>query len=378
MFTIGDRLKRALTVDSLSILSDLGKVSLTLPSVSASDQVFLTRAFDRFVAVSRDVDANMLKQSAVCLALENDDDTTFFPTVHKTECKRYPESCQVFAYGDLQIVFASRSVKELARIAAVNAMTMFRLFAPENLEVFQISYCANPAPKMLPSTAGETLDVSHVNSGFTTRSPKSRSIMIWRSEEFLKLIFHEIIHCIGADELHIRDDDLQHLKHMFSLDQRRPLLLEETYTELLALIYHCFLVAEHTQTPFIDILDQERTFAIFQTAKLLSHFGLKSFKDVFRITSLVRFKEKTNAFCYFVLKSAVVFDLTSFLHFIRHNDSFVSGSRDGEQFLRLVERACLNTQFQAAVDALLTNMSDANLSEFTAKTLRMTALEIRL
>ena len=372
-----DRLARSLTDDSFSILSDLQRISLTLPIVTPNDQAFLGKAVDRFVAVYRDVDANMLVSPAVCPPGEDNDDTTFFPTIRKRECDLYPKTCQIFTYGDLQIVFNSQSVKGLARTAAVVAMTLIRLFAPENLEVFHISYCANPARKKLPSTAGETLDVCHVNSGFTSRSPKSRSIMIWRSEEVLKLLFHEIVHCIGADELHIDDDDLQNLKWMFSLDQRRPLLLEETYTELLALVYHCFFVAEHTQVSFVDILDQERKFAIFQTAKLLSHFGFESFTDIFRVSSIVRFKEKTSAFCYYVLKSAVLFDLTSFLQFTRHNVSFVSGSPDGNQFVRLVERACLNPKFQAAVDALLTDKTDTNLSEVTFKTLRMTALEIR-
>ena len=379
MFTIGDRLLRSLTDDSKSIVTDLRKMSLALSPVTPSDRAFLKRAFERYIAVSRDIDTNMLVRLAVCPAEDDNDDTAFFPTIRKRECDRYPKTCQVFVYGDLEINFTSSSVEELSRTAAANAMTLIRLFAPETLKVFQISYCANPARKKLPSNAGEAVDVSHVNSGFTTRSPESRSIMIWRSEEFLKLLSHEIIHCIGADELHIGDDDLQDLKVMFSLDQRKPLLLEETYTELLALVYHSFFVAKRTQNPFADILDLERTFAIFQTAKLLSHFGLKSFKDVFRNSSLVRFKEKTSAFCYYVLKSAVLFDLTAFLQFIRQNDSFVSGSKNGKGFVQLVRRACLDQAFQAAVDSLLlTNLSDSNLSNITAQTLRMTALEIEL
>lgn len=374
-----DRLVRSLTKHSLLILGDLQTLSVSLPPVTVSDREFLTKAFERYITVSRDVDARMVIHPSTCPIeqVETAGDNAFFPTHRKHECARLKKTCHIFFYGDLHIVFSSRSMTDLARTAAVSAMTLIRLFAPENLKYFQISHCANPALKKLP-TIGEALDVSNVNSGFTTRSLKSRSITIWRAEEFLKVLKHELIHCIDADELHIDDEDVQDLKEMFSLDQRRPLLLEETYTELLAVVLHCFLVSSHTETHFLELLEIERTFALFQTAKVLKHFGATSFADILRASSPTRFQETTSAFCYYVLKSAVLFDPASFLHFIRKNDSFIAGSRDGKEFARLVKQACFDPRFRAALDSLLLDFNPANFSNFTAKTLRMTALEMRL
>ncbi len=377
MFPISDRLARSLIDDSLFILNDLQQLSVCVPLVTSSDQHFLGKAYDRYVSVWKDVDERMLMQTTKCPTGDETTDTTFYPTDRKRECDRCPKTCQTYDYGQLQILLKSTTIKALPRAAAVNIMALLRLFAPDGTSRFLVSYCASTARKMLPEGWGEALDVSHVNSGFTMRNRASSSIMVWRSEEHLKVLLHEIIHCIGADDLHIDENDVQTLKKLFNLDQRRPLLLEETYTEVLALLYHCFFVSLYTETSLMEILEIERRFAVLQACKLLKHFGIESSSEIFRNTRTMLFKEKTNAFCYHILKCAILFDLAPFLELIRQNDSFVSSSYQGNQFVHLIKQACHNAKFQAAVDSLLVSDYLARLEPFTKNTLRMTALEIK-
>lgn len=379
------RFLRLLTADSSEILGDLLKLPVHYENIGVSDKSFLQKAFKRYIAVAHDVEANITASQGtqpdpVCNMYSTKarpESNRYFPILHKSQCDSHARICQVYRYGNLQIQFTSQIGKE-SRNAAVLALTLMWMFAPKNCKCLHVRYCANPAKKILPSRAGQILDAVHVNSGYSMLSSQSvPSVDIWRSEEFFKLILHETIHSIGADKLHINKHDLQTFQNRFALQQQEPLLLEETYTEILALVFHCFAIADQSNASFLEILNFERTFAILQTAKLLRHFGMGSFSDVLQGPSApFRFRETTNAFCYFVLKSAVLHDMSLFLNFVRQNDAFVSKSSRGKMFVELVQKACSDVRFHAAVDVYL-RADWSGMSTVINQTLRMTVFELQ-
>lgn len=376
------RFRRLLTPASAKILEDMQKLQIATPEITASQKEFLNEAFQRYTLVAHDVETNMLFRGSQCLSNNIiPSPNHFFPTLYKTQCESAVKVCHDYYYGNLHIEITSHNGKA-STIAAVLAMTLLRLFARESDQILKIRYCANSSMKVLPSTPGQSLDVMHVNSGFSTQlSRMMPSIHIWRSEELLKVVAHETIHSISADRLHIKDLDLKKFQSMFALNQQQPLLLEETYTEILALLYHCFAVADHSNVSFLDLLNLERTFAIFQTAKLLRHFCIMSFSELMynesRQTNDIRFRETTNAFCYHVLKSAVLYNILPFLKFVSKNDAFVSSTSHGDQFIQLITDACADTSFRATVDACI-HSDWSKLSSMTNQTLRMTAVELKL
>ena len=375
---------RLMTADSSEILRDLLKLPVHYENIGRSDNFFLQKAFSRYIAVAHDVKANMAaSQGTQPSPVRNmykearPERNRYFPILYQSQCDSHVRICHIYRYGNLQIQFTSQMGRE-SRNAAVLALTLMWMFAPSNCKCLQVRYCANPAKKKLPSRVGQILEAVHVNSGYSIHSPQAIPFVdIWRSEEFLKLVLHETIHSIGADELHINDHDLQTFQNRFALQQQEPLLLEETYTEILALVFHCFAIADKSNASFLEILNFERTFAILQAAKLLRHFGMDSFSDVLQGPSApFLFRETTNAFCYFVLKSAVLYNISLFLNFIRQNNAFVSKSFRGEKFVELVHKACFDVRFHAAVDAYL-RVDWSGMSTVINQTLRMTAFELQ-
>ena len=53
--------------------------------------------------------------------------------------------------------------------------------------------------KQLPSNMLDVLDVEHVNSAVTTSCTTSGSLVIYREEEWFKVLIHELFHVMGLD-----------------------------------------------------------------------------------------------------------------------------------------------------------------------------------
>lgn len=107
--------------------------------------------------------------------------------------------------------------------------------------------------KLLP-TATNKLTYDNVNSGSTVifrNSSDNGIITIWRNEEILKVLLHEIIHSFGLDK-----------------NDPEP---REAYTELRALILNIYLILAEKKLPFHhfnNYLEKEKEFSLNQCHKL--------------------------------------------------------------------------------------------------------------
>ena len=202
-----------------------------------------------------------------------------------------------------------------------------------------------PFKKELPAKKGTVIGAAHSNTGFTVpcgtnlskNGGKSHTeIIIYRYQEFFKVLIHETLHNMDLDfGFNSRDVNVSHLFPGI----RHEIILSETYVEtwarLLNVAFHCYydiLGSSGTypvyRTAVRRCLASERAFSLYQANQVLLHMGLNLqqvlSKDP-RNASLVsaRYDEDTNVFAYYVLGGLATFEADLFLQWCsdtnRHN-----------------------------------------------------------
>ena len=152
-----------------------------------------------------------------------------------------------------------------------------------------------------------------VNSGSTDRN---HSIVIWRKEDILKVLIHEIIHLLGFDNLEDTDDIIDHYNKKYNLGNKK-LNIYEAYTEIWALLIHSYYLAWVTQKTlttkisvkelFLDYVLIEKYWCNELGGKLLGFFKIGEDVD-----------KRTNTTSYYIIKTEILNDLKGFLELCKN------------------------------------------------------------
>tara|TARA_X000000368_G_scaffold88406_1_gene67380 strand:+ start:9749 stop:10942 length:1194 start_codon:yes stop_codon:yes gene_type:complete len=183
--------------------------------------------------------------------------------------------------------------------------------------------------KTLPQSSIEVIDRIHANTAYTYRCKANNNIVIYRQEEWFKVLIHESMHYLGFDFNSINYD----LYNLFPLEGKVQLDLGETYSETWARILNAYLVSfilasNYTQfkkmsTNFLSI---ERKFSIYQCVKILSFMGLE-YTDLFNnsdpicIMKRKIYKERTPIFCYYILTCILMNNPFNFIIWCKKNNN---------------------------------------------------------
>ena len=185
--------------------------------------------------------------------------------------------------------------------------------------------------KVLPKNRWDTISSMEVNSGLSDMCRRESEIIIFRKEEWFKLLIHETFHNYGLDfsvmNINVLTDIM---KQNFNINSE--FLMFETYTEFWArLINIVFCTYKINNTSkFTDfymyfqvLFYYERLFSILQCCKILSFMNLtfdmitnKKDKDI----SLQLYKESTNVFPYYIGVSILMLDPIKFVTWCGDNN----------------------------------------------------------
>ncbi len=185
--------------------------------------------------------------------------------------------------------------------------------------------------KTLPKNRWDTISNMEVNSGLSDMCRRESEIIIFRKEEWFKLLIHETFHNYGLDfsvmNINILSDMM---KDKFNVNSE--FLMFETYTEfwarLINIIFCTYKIGEPNQFKdfymyFQVLYYYERLFTILQCCKILSFMNLtfdmitsKKDKDV----SLQLYKESTNVFPYYIGVSILMLNPIKFINWCDNNN----------------------------------------------------------
>jgi hypothetical protein len=189
--------------------------------------------------------------------------------------------------------------------------------------------------KQFPASKNTVLDSEHVNTAFTTSCPIHSEIVIFRREEWFKVLIHETFHNFGLDfsSMSTREADRCVLS-IFQVDSLANTY--ESYSECWAEIMNavfCSFFATKQYEDFIETFDGyinlERTYSFFQLVKTLDFMGL-TYTDLYSSSEQSRkkreqfYQEKTNVLAYYVLKTVLLNNYQGFLSWCHlHNSSLL-------------------------------------------------------
>jgi hypothetical protein len=228
---------------------------------------------------------------------------------------------------------------------------LLSFFVP-HISSLKISLCFTNEKKEIPEVNKKTLSKDNVNTALTFACKKEGGILIYRKEEWYKVLIHELLHsfCFDFSMLNMSFSVKNLLKKMFSVNS--DFQITETYSEFWANIFHTsiisFLSNKNDFKEFVlnfRILNEfEKYYSIFSCIKVLHHMGL-SYEEITSnddrkiAKSLSLYKEETNVFAYHILKSVWLFNTENMLVlFDENNTNLIFSKKDDAYVLKLLKK----------------------------------------
>lgn len=200
----------------------------------------------------------------------------------------------VYCYNYIDCFNFNKFIKIIKRLAIINKIY--------NLDkIFNIHISLPNYPRFLPSKK-ENFDSKHVNGGFTI--PDGNNIYIFRKDEYSKVIIHEFIHhinIINNSLFNLNQYHINLLKKKFNISNQTLLLPAEGVVEFWTTIYNTIFISIEYNFSFKLLIKKEIDFSIYQIFKIINNYKSPIWK------------EGTNVFSYFFIKTILLFNYNKFL-----------------------------------------------------------------
>ena len=206
-----------------------------------------------------------------------------------------------------------------------------------------------PFKKELPDERGDAFDSEHANTGMSYHCEENNQVVVYRKEEWFKVLIHELFHAMGLSFIESDipaqvDAAMQKLlQKMYAISH--SVRIYETYCEIWARIlnvmFDCFAddtghygSGENSDYEFAVFgecvmkgLHSDAKFALHQCAKIMHHVGihpevLLNPTDENRAIVAEKYRENTNVFAYYVLTCVLQNSPELFLEWCYKNNPF--------------------------------------------------------
>jgi len=200
--------------------------------------------------------------------------------------------------------------------------------------------------KEMPRSKDEVIGVPHVNTAYTRPCSEPSEIIIYRKEEWEKVMLHESFHNFALDfSTSPSNECVKRMLKLFPINSN--ITLFEAYTESWAEILNmafCSFFKTHALTRdddnkrddydanletflfhFQEYSSYEINYSMFQMVKMLNHMGLNYestySKDV-HLSAMRKhkYKEDSHIFAYYIAKMIILFHYQDFLIWCQMNN----------------------------------------------------------
>lgn len=236
--------------------------------------------------------------------------------------------------------------------------------------------CLNKKTKILGS--------NNINSGVTVfKYNESLPIIttVYRSEEMYKLIIHELIHNYKYD-FAFMEFNLK-LSDFINISRDTKLTVNESYTEVVALLLNTMVESFNFKEVgnydlFKVMLNYEAQFSLLQCARILKFYGFTSVEDFFqKYDNKNRFRQNTNVFSYFFIKTALLVNTGALLNFFERYTNNLYLKKGNIYYIKseyesLIIKSLKRNQFQKGIEHFFKKSSGFDKPRELCKSLRMT------
>ena len=165
------------------------------------------------------------------------------------------------------------------------------------------------------------LSPNEVNSGLTTLEfHKNGNIILFRKEELLKVLIHELIHSNLIDEKIIFSNKIKDFSNEFCV--KYNILLNEAFTETFALIINMFyinIIGNNDKSNLNIMFENELKYSDYICSKIMCYYNIKNIEDIIKKNDICNkdFPQKTNVFSYYILKNILLHEHIKFGNIIK-------------------------------------------------------------
>ena len=188
--------------------------------------------------------------------------------------------------------------------------------------------------KLFPSTKGQAFDAEHANTGLSYHCAKNNDLVVYRKEEWFKVLIHESFHAFGLSFIENDmpagvDATMQRvLQRTYAISH--PVLVYETYCEIWARVLNVFFAcfSPNDESVFVggapilnlklnafiecvmDGLRRDAQHAMRQCAKLMHYLDIPYHvictpTQENRAIVAKKYHENTNVFAYYIMTCAL-------------------------------------------------------------------------
>ena len=266
------------------------------------------------------------------------------------------------------------------RVCALMHLVSMHASRPACSSALSIYIYMTEFKKLFPTKKGEVIDTKHVNTGMAYHCARTNDVVVYRKEEWFKVLIHELFHAMGLSFIESDmpkgvDRAMQSmLQAMYSISH--PVRIYETYCEIWArilnVVFDCF-VDDHANPVYgtshngtshngtshdgtshngtshdgpefrafmecvMEGLGENARFARHQCAKLLryadlSHDILATPNEKNRAIVAEKYRENTNVFAYYVLTHILLHSPTEFMTWCYQNNPLTPDKKAIMQF----------------------------------------------
>ena len=175
-----------------------------------------------------------------------------------------------------------------------------------------ITYFETTEKKKFP-TKNVVLGPNEVNSGLTIldleTKHKNGNIILYRKEEVLKVLIHELIHSNLIDSKIIFSKKINDFSNLFCVNYK--ILLNEAFTESFATIINIFYIhiINKMKKKDLNIMFQnEMIYSNYICNKIINFYNINNISDIIKKNNecINNFRQKTNVFSYYILKNILL------------------------------------------------------------------------
>ena len=200
--------------------------------------------------------------------------------------------------------------------------------------------------KEMPRSKDEVIGVPHVNTAYTRPCSEPSEIIIYRKEEWEKVMLHESFHNFALDfSTSPSNECVKRMLKLFPINSN--ITLFEAYTESWAEILNmafCSFFKTHALTRdddnkrddydanletflshFQEYSSYEINYSMFQMVKMLDHMGLNyesTYSTDIHLSAMRKhkYKEDSHIFAYYIAKMIILFHYQDFLIWCQMNN----------------------------------------------------------
>ena len=300
----------------------------------------------------------------------------FFPKpvmadVNKNLCFCYLINCNntnlfVYTSYNLKEVNTNKDnilkiVNNICRIISI----MRKLFDNDN--ELTVHYFDCKLKKKFPNKKGIILAEENCNSGSSYVG--NYLMFVYRREEYIRVLIHELIHSFLGDFELIDDNLNKEFTNYFCLKYDDNINVNETYTETLAtilnLIYH-YLESDR-RISIEKMFQKEFEYSISTASSILKHYSYHSINQLIKNNNCKGMEQKTSVFNYYILKPFMLNNLYGFFILLKkytNNFVFLQSEKCKKKFIDLILNNFNDKNMQRKIDSLINrkNTKDNSLA----------------